>query len=192
MIAVNHLMRLIERLPPQLHVVGIVVGVILALWALVWVASCSLALVFEETWRDEVWARLLTHEATPLWSDGGTHIVFASLEGVFVVESDGSEIWRLPLSSEVGTSSSPGSFTPAISPDGTRVAYARLTSGFTGSEIFVSDLDGSEIPSLRRAVLWTGTRRGRRMAPASFTCLSCLTCLRRRKVPTRSHDCEYS
>ena len=81
-------------------------------------------------------------QRSPVWSSDGTQILFNHENSIYVVETDGSRILSI-------TDSSPddpfdGDFSPSVSPNGTRVAFA--TSRHSGSdnlEIGTSDLDGS-------------------------------------------------
>lgn len=89
----------------------------------------------------------------PLWSSDGSHIVLSRPpEGVYVVKADGSRIWRLSVSSRIGTTFYPGSFMPTISPDGTQVAFAAFAGekNNNSSDIFVSGIDGSALRQLTR------------------------------------------
>ena len=92
---------------------------------------------------------LAQHNSIPQWSKDGSHIMFAHPPGgVFVVEADGSRMWSLPPGSSMGTGSSPGNFSPAFSPDGSRVAYAAVKKSNYSSEIVTSALDGSDLRML--------------------------------------------
>ena len=86
------------------------------------------------------------------WSSDGAHVVFERLyEGVFVVRADGSQVWRLPLDLPYGDGPSRfrrANFSPAVSPDGSRVAYTTVDESvglFGGDQydIAVSNIDGS-------------------------------------------------
>ena len=73
---------------------------------------------------------------TPIWSEDGSHIVFAHPPaGVFVVQADGTDMWSLPPNSPMGTHLSLGNFSPAFSPDGSRVAYAAIDRSGVSSDI---------------------------------------------------------
>ena len=85
----------------------------------------------------------------PTWSKDGLHLVFAHPPGgVFVVQADGTDMWSLPPGSPMGTQTSPGNFSPALSLDGTRVAYAMVSERGTTSAIVTSALDGSDLRKL--------------------------------------------
>ena len=78
-----------------------------------------------------------------------SHIIFSHPpSGVFVVQADGSRMWSLPPNSPVGTLKSPGNFSPALSPDGSRVAYAMVVTRDDTSAIVTSALDGSDLHRL--------------------------------------------
>ena len=92
---------------------------------------------------------LAQQHSIPQWSKDGSQIIFShALSGVFVVQADGSRMWSLPPDSPVGTHSSPGNFSPALSPDGSRVAYAMVGKGNDSSDIVTSALDGSDLRKL--------------------------------------------
>ena len=85
----------------------------------------------------------------PIWSGDGSHIVFARPpSGVFVVHADGTDMWSLPPGSPMGTYRSLGNFSPAFSPDGSRVAYAAIDRSGVSSDIVTSNLDGSDLRRL--------------------------------------------
>ena len=67
---------------------------------------------------------------------------------MFVVEADGSRIWSLPPNSPLGTFTHQGHFSPALSPDGSRVAYAAAVERSSSSDIVISALDGSNLREL--------------------------------------------
>ncbi len=92
---------------------------------------------------------LAQKQSVPLWSKDGSRIIFSHPpSGVFVVQADGSRMWSLPPDSPVGTHDSPGNFSPARSPDGSRVAYAMVVKANDSSEIVTSALDGSDLRKL--------------------------------------------
>ena len=58
------------------------------------------------------------------WSQDGKHIVFSiSFQGIFVVDATGTSLWSIPKHSLVGDQYSPGNYAPALSPNGSRLAY---------------------------------------------------------------------
>ena len=92
---------------------------------------------------------LAQQHSVPLWSKDGSQIIFSHApSGVFVVQADGSRMWSLPPGSPVGTRTSPGNFSPALSPDGSRVAYAMVVKRNDSSDIVTSALDGSYLRKL--------------------------------------------
>ena len=87
----------------------------------------------------------------PLWSRDGSQIIFSRApSGVFVVEADGSRMWPLPPDSPMGTPTSPGNFSPALSPDGSRVAYAMVVKANDTARIVTSAIDGSDLRKLTK------------------------------------------
>ncbi len=86
-------------------------------------------------------------ETPPVWSKDGRLIVFSQgPNGIVVVSADGTSMWRLPAGAGVGTRYEPGSYSPALSPDGFKVAFAVVEpDDFYPSkvDIAVSALDGS-------------------------------------------------
>ena len=92
---------------------------------------------------------LAQDQSAPLWSKDGSQIIFSHPpSGVFVVQADGSRMWSLPPGSPMGTTISVGNFSPALSPDGSRVAYAMVVKANDSSEIVTSALDGSDLRKL--------------------------------------------
>ena len=95
-----------------------------------------------------------TSQAVPQWTKDGTKIVFAyPPRGIFVVEADGSRMWTMPQNAPTwkpGRSSDDfiGNFSPAISPDGSRVAYAMVDG--ESSNVVVSNIDGSNLRKLTK------------------------------------------
>ena len=81
------------------------------------------------------------------WTQDGEHILFSSgrLLGVYVVDSAGMSVRSFPETApEIGDFEQPGAFAPALSPDGSRVAYsvwlpqnsaAVETAAFDGSDV---------------------------------------------------------
>ena len=94
---------------------------------------------------------LAEHRMAPQWSKDGSKIVFSRpWVGVLVVEADGSRIWTLPVDASTGGADSltPGNFSPAISTDGSRVAYSMVVRSNFSSDIVTSNLDGSDLRKL--------------------------------------------
>lgn len=81
------------------------------------------------------------------WSRDGEDILFSvgGLLGIFVVDSAGRELRAYPgMAPPIGDRHNPGAFAPALSPDGTRVAYNAFaplenivieTAAFDGSDV---------------------------------------------------------
>ena len=91
----------------------------------------------------------------PLWSKDGSKIVFSrSPSGVFVVEVDGSRMWSLPADTPLGTRTHPGNFAPAISPDGSQVAYSIVNRRNYTTDIAISNIDGSDLRRLTNDKAW--------------------------------------
>ena len=80
-----------------------------------------------------------------VWTPNGKHIFFSrGYQGIFRVDVAGSELQAIPEDVPMGTASSPGYALPALSPDGTRLAYvARLRGQTHSAAIIVSALDGT-------------------------------------------------
>ena len=95
-----------------------------------------------------------TSQSVPQWTKDGTKIVFAyPPRGIFVVEADGSRMWTMPRNAPTwkpGRSYDDfiGNFSPAISPDGSQVAYAMVDG--ESSNIVISDIDGSNLRKLTK------------------------------------------
>ena len=95
-----------------------------------------------------------TWQTVPQWTKDGTKIVFAyPPRGIFVVEADGSRMWTMPRNAPTWKPSRTcdkfiGNFSPAISPDGSRVAYAMVDG--ESSNIVISDIDGSNLRKLTK------------------------------------------
>ena len=92
------------------------------------------------------------YEGVSLWTPDGSRIVFSHAGGIYVVEADGAALTALsgsyePLTPYVETAEI--DFSPTLSPDGSRVAYAtfRYADGELSersSEIAVQSMDGAE------------------------------------------------
>lgn len=77
---------------------------------------------------------------TPTWSPDGEQIAFAAADGIYVMDSDGTDVHRItgytgPLAC--------ADFHPSWSPDGARIAFAVRCDG-GGLGIFTVDADGSD------------------------------------------------
>ena len=80
-----------------------------------------------------------------VWTPDGKHIIFSrGFQGIFMVNVAGSELQAIPEDAPMGTPSSPGYALPALSPDGTQLAFVAQLGGLVQSTaIMVSALDGS-------------------------------------------------
>ena len=83
-----------------------------------------------------------------VWTPNGKHIIFSrGSQGIYMVDVAGSALQAIPENGPMGTASSPGYALPALSPDGTWVAFvARL--GAQSVAIMVSALDGTGVRRL--------------------------------------------
>ena len=72
--------------------------------------------------------------ATPAWTPDGARILFSAYDGIASVHPDGPPDRKLIV---------PGATAPALSPDGTKLAYIRRTPNGTDSDVFVSNADGT-------------------------------------------------
>ena len=87
-------------------------------------------------------------DAAPRWSPGGTRIAFTRgngvsccvpsfATGIYTMRADGSGVRNI-------TAGSSGLHVyPSWSPDGKRVAFVRIRTGWTDADVFVVDTDGS-------------------------------------------------
>ena len=80
-----------------------------------------------------------------VWTPNGKHIFFSrGYQGIFRVDVAGSELQAIPEDVPMGTPSSPGYALPALSPDGTQLAFVAQLGGLVQSTaIMVSALDGT-------------------------------------------------
>ena len=87
-----------------------------------------------------------------VWTPDGKHIFFSrGFQGIFRVDVAGSELQAIPADAPMGTASSPGNALPALSPDGTWLAYVAQRRGLEQStSIMVSALDGTGARRLTR------------------------------------------
>ncbi len=81
-----------------------------------------------------------------LWSRNSEHIVFSrGLHGVFVVDAAGRRLRAFPeYAPTVGDYYNPGAFAPALSTDGTRMAYSVFVPT-NGAQIETAAFDGSDV-----------------------------------------------
>ena len=78
-----------------------------------------------------------------VWTPDGKHIIFSrGYQGIFRVDVAGSELQAIPEDAPMGTASSPGYVLPALSPDGTQLAFV-APLGAQSAAIMVSALDGT-------------------------------------------------
>ncbi len=88
-------------------------------------------------------------QVDPVWSKDGSQLIISHPpSGLFSVDSDGSNVRAIPSASSVGNVSSPGSFAAALSPDGSRLAYAMDMKGDDTSDIVTSAINGSDLRRL--------------------------------------------
>ena len=92
---------------------------------------------------------LASHRLAPQWSPDSSQIAFSHPPtGLFVVDMDSLDIRILPSRALIGTPSSPGSFSPSLSPDGSRIAYAMAVRERDTTDIVTSAIDGSDLRRL--------------------------------------------
>src|SRR3954452_22763157 len=72
--------------------------------------------------------------ARPTWTPDGSRILFAASDGIASVRPDGAPERKLIV---------PGATAPALSPDGTKLAYIRRTPWGTDADVFVANADGT-------------------------------------------------
>ena len=103
----------------------------------------------------DVWHGALTRanpQSKPIWTPDGSQIIFSSdLQGLYVLDVAGASLWKIPAKAPIGTLDNPGYFSPALSPDGSRLAFVVFAGG-TNFEIATSDLDGSNIHRINHHV----------------------------------------
>ena len=92
----------------------------------------------------------------PQWAEGGKSIVFGHQGSIYVVEADGSDLRRISRISRAQKGLD-RDYSPSVSPDGSRIAYATLrysTGWFLepdalhSFEIVTSAVDGSDVKRL--------------------------------------------
>ena len=91
-------------------------------------------------------------EDTPAWTPDGSRIVYSSGGNIWIINADGSDPQQL-------TSGATRDNQPAVSPDGTMIAYGSTSR--TGTDIYLMSIDGRQQRPLRET-------REREMAPAWF------------------------
>lgn len=82
--------------------------------------------------------------SSPVWTADGSHIIFSRfVQGMFMVDVAGTRLQRIPANAPIGTFFfEPGYFSPALSPDGSRLAFV-VHVGNSNFEIATADLDGA-------------------------------------------------
>ena len=85
-----------------------------------------------------------------IWSRDGEHIIFSTpFQGTFVVDAAGTRLQTIPQDAPLGTRRDPGNHSPALSPDGMRVAYVTHPYGdSTVGAIETAALDGTGVERL--------------------------------------------
>lgn len=91
-------------------------------------------------------------EDSPVWTPDGSRIVYSSAGSIWIINADGSDPRQL-------TSGDARDNQPAVSPDGTMIAYQ--STGRRGADIYLMSIDGQQQRPLRET-------REREMAPAWF------------------------
>ncbi len=78
-----------------------------------------------------------------VWTPDGQHIIFSrGFQGIFIVDRAGSELRSIPEDAPLGTVAAPGYALPALSPDGTSLAFVAPLGGQSAA-IMVSALNGT-------------------------------------------------
>lgn len=93
-----------------------------------------------------------TFPSKVVWTSDGKHIIFSrGYQGMSMVDVAGSELQTIPKGVLLGTASPPGHALPALTPDGTRLAFVAQLGGLVQStSIMVSALDGTGARRLTR------------------------------------------
>ncbi len=89
-------------------------------------------------------------EDSPVWTPDGSRIVYSSAGSIWIINADGSDPRQL-------TSGGTRDNQPAVSPDGTMIAYQ--STGRRGADIYLMSIDGQQQRPLRET-------QEREMAPA--------------------------
>jgi Tol biopolymer transport system component len=79
-------------------------------------------------------------EDSPVWTPDGSRIVYSSAGSIWIINADGSDPRRL-------TSGDTRDNQPAVSPDGTMIAYQ--STGRRGADIYLMSIDGQQQRPLR-------------------------------------------
>ncbi len=104
------------------------------------------------TTDDHAWKLkgIADYDPTPVWWTDGSRIAVAMPpEGIYIVDAQGSDALIFPPGSPVGNCLDQGNFSPALSPDGSRLAYV-VAKRDGRSEIVTSAIDGSDVRRLTR------------------------------------------
>ena len=83
------------------------------------------------------------------WQDGSRIAVAMPPEGIYVVDAQGSEISILPPGAPIGTCRDNWPFSPALSPDQSRLVYV-VAKRDGRSEIMTAAVDGSDVRRLTK------------------------------------------
>ena len=90
------------------------------------------------------------YDPTPVWWKDGSRIAFAiPPEGINIVDAQGSDVSTFPPGSLPGNCKDQGAFSPALSPDESRLAYV-VAKRDGRSEIVTSAIDGSDVRRLKK------------------------------------------
>ena len=111
-------------------------------------SSCS---IVGNDWEERLDLKIdAEHDPTPLWWKDGSRIAFAiPPEGIYIVDARGSDVSTFPPGSPVGNCRDQGTFSPALSPDESRLAYV-LAKRDGRSEIVSSAIDGTDVRRLKK------------------------------------------
>ena len=111
-------------------------------------SSCSI--VGDSSLKRELLMYTVERDSAPLWWQDGSRIAVAMPpEGMYVVDAQGSEISIFPPGAPVGACRNEWPFSPDLSPDGSRLAYA-VAKEDGRSEIVTSAIDGSDVRRLTK------------------------------------------
>ena len=90
------------------------------------------------------------YDPTPVWWNDGSRIAFAiPPEGIWIVDARSSDVSIFPPGSLPGNCYDQGAFSPALSPDESRLAYV-VAKRDGRSEIVTSAIDGSDVRRLTK------------------------------------------